>query len=1055
MATIIPGAHPLDELETALLRMAAQPAPTLLDQLTADERGIGRCVRRVLPEDDDELVLVIDQFEELYTVTDAARRTAFLAGVAAAVSDERGALTVVITLRADFIDRPLLDPVIGALIRDNAVLVTPLGASELRQAITGPAERIGMSVDVGLVAELVSESAGQPGSLPLLQYALTQTYEAREGSTLSLEAYQRAGGLTGALTKRADQLYEDLPPERRPAVRRLFTRLITIGEGSEVTRRRVRRSELAGVTTDVVDAYGRARLLSFDRDPTTREPTVEIAHEALISEWPRLRGWLEEDRDGLRILRHLGAAAQAWEAAGRDDGELYRGGRLETAEDWVASHPGEPNAVEQAFLVASSNRRAREAATERRRLHRLRALLLVTAMIATVAVIAGVVAFRQRAETDDARAETDLRRLVAESANQIESDRRLGLLMAVEAARLDPSPQTLGAIQRVLVNSPTNWLGSLSGVVPYGGAAFLDDATLLAVSPAGLDVWDLDARAITQTVELAAEAGQLAVSDDRRRVAVGHHDGSWEVLDAATFAVVKEGAVGSTVFSIAMNADGSQVAIGGVNGVATVSDVDGGAADRIIDRTLRVDDLAFDPSGDLLAIGTGGFGDVVVIDATTGEPSGPGVINVGAELVAWHERGLFVARDHAASVLDPLTGQPVLGDLQLLGNATVVSRSGSVDGGVVVLSGEGTIERLAADGVAVEVKGADPQIGDVQAIALDPAGAIVAAVGSAGVSLTSMNGLGTLAVRTLPTKVDAVELSEDGTVAMTSASGSPIEVWALDDPARSPETVAPYLKPLNRDDTFYLVGETPSPTGGAATPVRALWHDGSLAPVTAGPDAFSITYALSPDGDLLVVDNGHPDSDQIVTVIDRSTDEVVARLDAIRRDDDVEGHLPFAADIEFSPDGRLLVITTWRGGVHFYDTQTWTPRVRHFARAMASWASTSPPTARGRSRSTGTGGRSSYGMARRSRSSPGRSRPPCPSASVVRARHHRRRPPCDRRRRAGGRHALGSRCARTDWRPVPLLDHRLPGLAGGRREPARHGHRGRRSDLEPGRGQLV
>ena len=183
---------------------------------------------------------------------------------------------------------------------------------------------------------LAQDVVGSPASLPLLQYVLTELYERRESGRMTMAAHDELGGLSGALAQRADEVFDSIAPSSQEQARRLFTRLITPGEGTEDTGgvgARVRRSELAGVDAPVVDAFGGARLLSFDHDPATREPTVEVAHEALIREWPRLRGWLDDDRDGLRILRHLGQSADAWEASGREAGELYRGGRLEAAED--------------------------------------------------------------------------------------------------------------------------------------------------------------------------------------------------------------------------------------------------------------------------------------------------------------------------------------------------------------------------------------------------------------------------------------------------------------------------------------------------------------------------------------------------------------------------------------------------------------------------------------------------------------------------------------------------------------------------------------------------
>ena len=172
---------------------------------------------------------------------------------------------------------------------------------------------------------------------------------------MTMAAYDELGGLTGALGRRAEEIHDGFGEPEREVARRLFTRLVAPGEGTADTRRRVLRSELgADAAVDrVIESFGAARLLAFDHDPVTREPTVEVAHEALLREWSRLRGWLDDDRDGLRVHRHLTLAAAGWEASGRDAGELYRGGRLETASSWAREHDGDLNERERAFLESS------------------------------------------------------------------------------------------------------------------------------------------------------------------------------------------------------------------------------------------------------------------------------------------------------------------------------------------------------------------------------------------------------------------------------------------------------------------------------------------------------------------------------------------------------------------------------------------------------------------------------------------------------------------------------------------------------------------------------
>jgi WD40 repeat protein/serine/threonine protein kinase len=406
LVEMIPGARPLEQLEEALLRVAVNPVEDLHGLIMQDERGLLRAIGQLLPGDSgSDVVLVIDQFEEVFTLLDdEAERTHMLNSLLAAVSDPASRLRVIVTLRADYYDRPLLYPDFGNLIRQRTEVVLPLNNAELREAIAGPAQRVGIGLEAGLVEAIIADVGEQPGALPLLQYALTELFERREGNLLTLSAYQNSGSVLGALARRADELYNSLDTKGQEAARQLFLRLVNIGEGTEDTRRRIRTVELTPAGGDnqkmdeVVDAFSHYRLLTFDRDPQTRAPTVEIAHEALIRTWQRLRDWLAESRDDLRMHARLVAAVTEWNAASRDDSFLASGTRLDQFETWAAETTLELNQEERAYLEASiaqrnarlaeeAARQAHEAALERRSRNRLRALVVVL-LVATVGALA-------------------------------------------------------------------------------------------------------------------------------------------------------------------------------------------------------------------------------------------------------------------------------------------------------------------------------------------------------------------------------------------------------------------------------------------------------------------------------------------------------------------------------------------------------------------------------------------------------------------------------------------------------------------------------------------
>ena len=428
---MLPGTHPLEELESALLRVAVNPPESLLSQIKEDTRGLVRSVKRLLPgRADAELLLIIDQFEEIFTlVEDRGEARFFLDILVAAVSDPRGQVQVVITLRADFYDRPLMITGFSQLVQAGTEVVLPLTAEELVAAIREPASRAGARFEDGLVPRIVADVNEQPGALPLLQYSLTELFERREGDLLTKAGYAQIGGVLGALSRRAEEVYQGLDERRQAESRQVFLRLVTLGEGVEDTRRRVLRAELEALeglphsalpylgqergnagkqsVGTVLDAFGKARLLSFDRDPGTRGPTVEVAHEALLREWSRLHAWLQESREDLRLQRLLGQMAADWRTSGEDSSFLLRGSRLELIESWTQETEIALTTAELDYLQASlakrearraeeASRQAREAALERRSRDFLRGLVAVFAMAAVVAVFLSLFAFGQQ-----------------------------------------------------------------------------------------------------------------------------------------------------------------------------------------------------------------------------------------------------------------------------------------------------------------------------------------------------------------------------------------------------------------------------------------------------------------------------------------------------------------------------------------------------------------------------------------------------------------------------------------------------------------------------------
>lgn len=477
MTTMIPGSNPVDSLEVALLRVAVNPPASLQEQLR-EPGGLLRAIRRVLPSDDSNLLIVIDQLEELFTMNDPDEQQQFLTELAHAITAPDSPVRVVATLRADHYDVPLRHPSFADLTTKGTVTVRPMTPTELEQVIVSPARSVGVDVEPALVAELIAGIIERPAALPLLQFALTEAFERRTAGVMMATTHDQLGGLTGAVAARADRIVESGSVADQIQARLIFGRLVTLGDGVEDTRRRALRSEFdeGERTAWLLDAFASARLLTFDRDSTSREPTVEVAHEALLRDWPRLRGWLSEDRVDLRALQTISASASTWQRAGEDPSELVRGGRLAAYSELADRRPELLNATEAAWIAVSRAAADAEAeaeraaaARDRRQNRRLRQLLVAAAVLIVLAASAAAVAAVLRGRAlDSEQAAVDSEQAAVEAAEDATVERiaalatsraadspDLAILLALEAVRRRDDPVTQTALLRSISDQPS------------------------------------------------------------------------------------------------------------------------------------------------------------------------------------------------------------------------------------------------------------------------------------------------------------------------------------------------------------------------------------------------------------------------------------------------------------------------------------------------------------------------------------------------------------------------------------------------------------------------
>jgi len=962
---IVPGTHPFEELEAALLRVAVNPPASLLEVFREDERGLTRAIKRILPGQNDELLLVIDQFEELFTmVGDEAERAHFLKSLLSAASDERSQLRVIVTLRADFYDRPLLYPDFGELMRKRTEVVLPLSPEELTRAITAPAERVGLKLEAGLAATIVSEIGEQPGALPLLQYALSELYERRSGKTLTLQAYHESGKVLGALARRADELYDALNEAGKQAARQLFLRLVTPGEGSEDTRRRVQQSEIPGgdAAQNVIENFGKYRLLTFDRDPMTRVPTVEVAHEALIRQWGRLRGWIDESRESVRLQRRLTTAADEWFNANREPSFLLSGTRLEQFENWSKETDLMLSPRETEYLAASiAERQKREAQEEARQANehlleqrsrqRLRALVAVMLVATIIALGLTGFAFTQQqvaqqnadlatvaqgealneannAATAAAVAEqnaAESRSLALASGAQLAlsgDNTDLAIALALEANRGgQPSIQTQRTLANAVYAPGTRriFAGHNDRVL---GVAFSPDGTmaLSASTDHSLILWDVATGEQIRRFEGHGDwVRSVNFSADGSKAVSASADHTVILWDVATGEIIHrfEGHTG-VVYDAVFNADATQILSASADMTLILWDAETGEMIRRLEgNTDEVLSVAFSASG-FTALSGSRDSKVILWNVQSGSPilqleGHQGRVNSVAfspdeqfALSGSEDRSLILWSFETGQIASRLTGH----------TAQIHSVSFSPDGQSVASAGEDNMVilwNLSTGAVRRRFLGHTQVVSSVR---FSPDGR----------QLLSGSWDGSLRLWDISSgaevdrfgehsdSVNAVAFSPDGLNALSASTDGTLVEWNLE----SGDVVQRFEGHNAGVNCVAFSPDGQTVLSGAEDAILILWNaeDGTPIRRFEGHSDAVLAVAFSPDGKTAV--SGSRDNTLILW--DVETGEQIRRF---------IGHTFRVTGVAFSPDGKNVVSSSFDNTLIMWNIETGEP-VRRF-----------------------------------------------------------------------------------------------------------------------------
>jgi len=646
LLSFTPGDRPFHRLSTAIVPFLESPlleserlteANRLGDLLAARKLQLSALWDRVIAElkGFDRLLVIGDQFEELFALAPQPEQPAFLETILEGLSMPR--VTLLLTLRADFYAHALSrSRDLSDRLQNGIANLGPMTVDELKRAIVEPADRVGLEFEPGLVERILSDVMEQPGNLPLLQFALTELWNTRQGALLTYSSYDSVGRVAGAVATRAEAEFNRHTPEQQSQIRRLFTRMVRVSppeEGGEDVRQRIDLNELDQESRKVVQRLAAAdtRLLVIGRDESTGRETVEVAHEALIRKWDRVREWLNEDREFLLWRQRLRTGLAEYERTGGDPGSLLRGAPLGEAERWCLGRPQELAERERRYIsdsIAIRERGRKEEEWRRqsevanaKRLRRLTwglgLLLLLT--------VAGTSFTLWQAAVAHAR------ELVAASRATEESDPEISVLLAAQgvasAFRWSSSvlPEAKDQLHRSIIASHVKLTLRAHRDLLWG-VAWSPDGRRLATGSADhtAKIWTADTGNELVTLEGHQQAvTKLAWSPDGKRLATASEDHTAKVWDTATGKelISLHGHV-AAVDCIAWSPDGKRL--------ATAS----------ADRTARVWDAG---SGVELLTFTGHAGEVIS--------------------VAWSPDGMWLAtgsRDSTAKVWDAHTGKPVL-----------------------------------------------------------------------------------------------------------------------------------------------------------------------------------------------------------------------------------------------------------------------------------------------------------------------------------------------------------------------------------------------------------
>jgi WD40 repeat protein/transcriptional regulator with XRE-family HTH domain len=959
--SLTPTARPLESLAEELTRgERLTVSAALTDDLARESRGLHLFAKRsTRAAGASRLLLVVDQFEELFTLCRSeGERQSFIDNLITGASAPDGPVIVVLTLRADFYASCAAYPRLREALAEHQEYIGAMNREELRRVIEEPALRGQWELEAGLADLLLQDIGREPGALPLLSHALLETWKRRRGRMMTLSGYTSSGGVRGAIAETAEAVFIDHLTQAQQAIaRRIFLRLTEFGDENAAadTRRRASLDELhleagdATTTQAVLQALADARLISME------EHTAEVAHEALIREWPRLHDWLEENRESLRLHRQLTQASNEWLAMHRDPGLLFRGVRLAQLQAWARTHADEMNALESEFLDASQSwadreeaerdlqrqreleaaqrlaeaqrARAEEQASSVKRL-RQRGVLLITALILAIvgAVFAGVFARRAQQQA----LVSSVRELSSVSNANLEVDPERSVLLALQAVKKTYTrdhtvlPEAADALHQAVQASRIE-LTLLGHTGTLWSAVYSPDGTRIAT--AGADqtarIWDAATGKELQNLKATAYGSvwYASFSPDGKFLATAGEDRVARIWDVATGDRVRElkGHV-QDVFHIEFSPDGRRLVTVSPDATAKIWDVQTG---KELLSMFQGSDAApywvvFSPDGSRIAVAnTAEFNDgwVSIWDSASGRL----VLNLPrqstrVDSVTFSPDGsrlVTTADDQTVRIWDANSGRELL---RLYGYTTNATNAAySPDGmRIATVFRDNQVKVWDAE-TGQELFNLAGHSNDVLTVAFSPDGTRLVTASKDGTArvwdATPTRELLTLENGSVKSSIGVAHLAyrPDGTRLAAAYSDSTAKVWDV----ATGKLVLQLSAHTDRVSCITYSADGKRIASGSLDGTASVWDaaSGQLLTTVSIPGSMVLGVAFSKDGTRLATAS----TDSRAKIWDVSTGKLVRTL---------SGYNDWVTSVAFSPDGSHLVAASFDTEVLAWDTAT-------------------------------------------------------------------------------------------------------------------------------------